>query len=177
MWRGWWSAGVLLSLGGAVVGIVLVLGNALPKLVRPFWMHGNDPARVMAADRFAGWIFVLAGIVFVALWAFAPTEHVMRISALVGLAAFGLVAASQFRPSLGRERARGHAATEGDAATTGVAKRWVLIYFFHAVLWVFAMFLAESIWGDRAAQWMSIAFVLANGALMFAHRRREFGHG
>lgn len=157
--------------------MLVVLGNALPKLVRPLRMHDNDHAKVVAADRFAGRIFVLAGIVFVALWAFAPVEHVMRTSALVGLAAFGFVAASQLRLSLGRDPGRGHATTESDAATSGVAlTRWVLIYFLHALLWVFAMFLADSIWGDRAAPWMVGSFVLASGALIFTHRRRQLDH-
>lgn len=42
--------------------MLLVIGNALRKIVRPLRMHGNDPPRFMAADRFAGRNLVLAGI-------------------------------------------------------------------------------------------------------------------
>ena len=156
--------------------MLLVIGNAVPKLVRPLRTTGRDPARVMAADRFAGRTFVLAGIAFVALWAFAPAEHVMRISALVGLAAFGLVAASQLRLSLTGRRDRSQPATDADDPTSGVAiTRWLLIYLLHGLLWVFAMFLVDSIWGDRAAQWMGVGFVLANAALVFVHLTRGRG--
>jgi uncharacterized membrane protein len=53
--------------------------------------------------------------------------------------------------------------------------RWLLIYLLHGLLWVFAMFLVDSIWGDRAAQWMGVGFVLANGALVFVHLTRGRG--
>ncbi len=157
--------------------MLLIIGNALPKLVRPLRTVGNDPSRVMAADRFAGRIFVLAGTVFVALWAFAPAEHVMLISALVGLAAFGLVAVSQAMLSRGSNRVRGKEAGDGHAAANAeTIMRLVLIYLLHGLLWVFAMFLADSIWGDRAALWMVAGCVLANGALILAHHKSEFGH-
>lgn len=153
--------------------MLVVIGNALPKLVRPLSAHAHDPARVMAAERYAGRTFVAAGLVFAALWAFAPAAHVMRLSALVGLSAFGLVAVSRLRLTLGHDVAR----AAGDpaiptAATRGVlAMRTMVIDLLHALLWVSAMFLADSIWGDRAAPWMVIGFALSGAILVVARRR------
>ena len=44
------------------------------------------------------------------------------------------------------------------------AKRGLVLMLLHALLWVFAMFVADGLWGDAAAKWMAVAFVFANGA-------------
>ena len=159
--------------------MLIVIGNVLPKLVRPLRAHGNDASRVLAADRFAGRTLVLAGIAFIALWALAPADHVMRISALAGLAAFGLVAVSQIRLAFRADR-RGRSqptAADADASdSSGVAAvRLALLYLLHGLLWVLAMFLADSVWGDRAAPWLIVGFVLANSVLVLVHLTRHRG--
>jgi hypothetical protein len=161
------------DLGRRAVAILLglmlaVTGNVLPKLVRPLAAHAGDPARCLAADRFAGWTFAIAGLIFAALWVFAPIQHVMRISALVGLGAFALVAASQLRLVLaadarGRHERTSHSPAVDEAAA---ATRIVAVQLLHALLWVFAMFLTDSIWGDTVAQWMVLPFIIASGALL-----------
>lgn len=143
--------------------ILVVTSNALPKLVRPLTAHGSNPARVLAAERFAARTLVLTGIAFVALWALGPIEHLMLISALVGLAGFALVGVSQLRLMLdGNTRSREAEDADEDPAAKEVAiKRTAIVVLLHGLLWVFAMFLADSIWGDRAAPWMVIAFLVA----------------
>ncbi len=43
-----------------------------------------------------------------------------------------------------------------------------------ALFWGFAMFLADSIWGDDVAQWMAVAYVLINGFIIrFMLRKRR----
>ena len=59
---------------GMLIGVMaLVIGNFLPKL-RPLKSPDANPAKGMAAERFAGWILVLAGIVYIALFTFAPLD-------------------------------------------------------------------------------------------------------
>jgi hypothetical protein len=146
--------------------ILVVISNAFPKLVRPLTAQGSNPARVLAAERFAARTLVLTGIAFVALWALSPIEHLMRISALVGLAGFGLVGVSRLRLMLdGNTRSREAEGADEDPAAKEVAiKRTAIVGLLHGLLWVFAMFLADSIWGDTAAPWMVIAFVVATVA-------------
>jgi len=158
------------------LGLVLVVtSNAFPKLVRPLTAQGSNPGRALAAERFAARTLVLTGIAFVALWALGPIEHLMRISALVGLTGFGLVGVSQLRLVLdGNTRSRRAEAADEDPAAKEVAtKRTAIVGLLHALLWAFAMLLADSIWGDRAAPWMVIAFVLATGAFVRASGPRS----
>ena len=79
---------------GIVMGFVLIVtGNHLPKTVRSMTASRCDPARLMAAELFAGRVFVLAGIIYVAVWIFGPLDQVNLLSSLVGLSAFALVLA------------------------------------------------------------------------------------
>lgn len=41
--------------------------------------------------------------------------------------------------------------------------RYLTLLFLWTLAWVFAMFVVDDIWGDQAAQWLSVVFVLANG--------------
>ncbi len=44
--------------------------------------------------------------------------------------------------------------------------RIVTILILHALLWVCAIFLIDTFWGDAASKWVAILFTLANGLLM-----------
>jgi len=49
---------------GIVIAVMLIVtGNYLPKVVRPINTSNCDPIRVRAAERFAGWCFVIAGFI------------------------------------------------------------------------------------------------------------------
>ncbi|WP_306253037.1 hypothetical protein [Parvularcula sp. IMCC14364] len=83
---------------GVFLGLMLVMtGNFLPKTVRPLTAENCDPARAMATERFAGWVFVLAGLVYAGIWLFAPIEQAPLGSSLIGLAAFFVVLAAWLR--------------------------------------------------------------------------------
>ena len=82
------------AVGMTIGAVLIVTGNVLPKIAQPISLRQRKFIGVMAADRFAGWTFVLTGIVYVAAWLFAPLDHVMLISSLVGLSAFLLVIAT-----------------------------------------------------------------------------------
>jgi len=157
------AVGMLLS------AMLIVLGNVLPKLVRPISGRRGNPVRHMAAERFAGWTFVLTGVVCVAVWLFAPLESVMLIASLVGLSAFSLVFATWAWLAWGehsqvqQETLVSEHSAEMSQRAPGI--RGGLFLLLHALFWVFAIFLADSIWGDSVSQWMGVFFVVVSGVL------------
>jgi hypothetical protein len=60
---------------GVTLGLVLIaVGNSAPKTLSPPIERRCSPARAQAAKRFAGWVFVLAGLGYAAAWlSLAPT--------------------------------------------------------------------------------------------------------
>jgi hypothetical protein len=144
--------------------ILIVAGNFLPKIVQPLNAQPRDMAKTKAVERFAGQTFVVAGIVYIAVWVLARPEHAMLISSAIGLIAFALVGAICVRIAFstppGNQPAIGNATGEHAAAS-----RMTFLFIFHALAWVFAMFFVDSLWGDKAAPWMVIGFVMANGLL------------
>tara|TARA_E500000318_G_scaffold17776_5_gene18286 strand:- start:39209 stop:39835 length:627 start_codon:yes stop_codon:yes gene_type:complete len=60
---------------GVIIGAVLVvMGNAMPKKLAPIDCNGScatnttDPARAQKLQRFMGWTFVLAGLIYMGIW-------------------------------------------------------------------------------------------------------------
>ncbi len=157
------------SLAKRVVGmlfgaILIVAGNFLPKIVQPFNAPSRNMAKTKAVERFAGRTFVLAGIIYIAVWVLARPEHAMLISSAIGLIAFAVVGMVCVRIAFNAPSGN---PTEKDPATgqSSFASLTTLLFIFHALAWVFAMFFVDSIWGDKAAPWMVIGFVIANGLL------------
>lgn len=74
---------------GVLIGLILAAaGNFLPKAVIPVSARSCDPARAARAERLVGWVTMLAGIAFAAIWIFAPIDAAKIGSALAGLMAF-----------------------------------------------------------------------------------------
>ncbi len=153
---------------GVIFGLMLVLmGNFLPKITRPMSAQASNPAKAMAAERFAGRVFVLGGIAYAAVWIFGPQESAPLISSLTGLGAFGLAAANWLR-LMGAELFRNQ--REPGANKKHQARLQILF----ALFWVFAIFFADSIWGDHVAQPMAIvyAIVIIPWMAVLANRKR-----
>ena len=71
------SSGHVLSarLSGILSGLVLaVIGNAGPKVTEVLKPGCFSTVEGMAVKRFAGWTFVLAGLAYALVWAFAPIQ-------------------------------------------------------------------------------------------------------
>ncbi len=155
------------AIGVVFGGILVITGNVLPKLVRPLAAEAGalDPFSVLT--RFAGWAFVLAGLVIVAIWLLAPHEHAMLGASITGLGAFALVGARGAMLSLRNPtRDQQDKKRETDMTEKSLGKRTAIFLILHALLWVFGMFAADAIWGDRVAQWVAIIFVWVQGLLV-----------
>lgn len=145
----------------AALGLVLIVtGNFLPKL-RLFVFREDQASVARATERFAGWTFVITGMIFVGSWLLLPLRVAMTVSPLVGVCAFMVVALRWFR--LGR---RLEVRVEPEAATgrSEIAQPWVgglvVLQILFGILWAFLVLLADAVWGDRVAQWLAVAYAI-----------------
>lgn len=90
--NGFVSPGIEKRIVGIIMSVLLIVtGNYLPKIVRPLDAHNCDPAKTRAAERFAGWCFVTAGILGLFAWTLFDTDYAKLVFAIIGLSACGLV--------------------------------------------------------------------------------------
>jgi hypothetical protein len=89
------DGGELIDRGaGVAVGLILVLlGNTLPKILTPLTAKRCAPAQVVSIQRLAGWVFVLAGLLYAAAWAFLPIVQAQAWSDWPVMAAVAIVIA------------------------------------------------------------------------------------
>jgi hypothetical protein len=147
---------------GVVLGLMLVCaGNLLPKF-RMFDTPGSDPVHALAAERFAGWVFVLAGAAYVAVWALAPTASATLVSSMVGIAAFAFVGLDWLRRA-GRTEAP---AARPQASEATLVKKFVLGTILITLGWVIVIFLVDHIWGDTVSRWVGIIYSLVIASLV-----------
>jgi len=86
------SPGIEKRVFGIIMSVLLIVtGNYLPNILRPLDAHNCDPAKTKAAERFAGWCFVVAGILGLFAWVLLDTDYAKLTFAILGLGAFGLV--------------------------------------------------------------------------------------
>ena len=91
---GFLEAGAARRAIGLLIGVMaLVIRNFLPKL-RPLNSPHANPAKGMAAERSAGWILVLAGTAYIALFLFAQLDQAGRLSSVIGISALVAIAAN-----------------------------------------------------------------------------------
>lgn len=77
---------------GLAIGLMVIfMGIYLPRL-KPLGVQGTDTTKALAAERVAGWILVLAGLLYVAAFLLAPLAQAKRLSAIIGIGAIALVA-------------------------------------------------------------------------------------
>jgi len=167
-------------IGAIGLGIVLIAaGNLVPKMRLLQW-SGRRPETGAAAERIAGWTLVLTGAAVVSLWLFAPGENTMLVSSAVATSAFALMIAAWALISM-RGRDMGGALPSVNSDAQGLraaqAKRLALFHILFALLWAFAMFLADSLWGGNVVLWMAVAFSIAlafaSGPLVRLLRSRQ----
>tara|TARA_R110000782_G_scaffold19028_5_gene51622 strand:+ start:1556 stop:2158 length:603 start_codon:yes stop_codon:yes gene_type:complete len=87
--------GVMIQRGlGVGTGLILMLtGNAMPKILGHRGGGDCAPARAEALKRFAGWALVIAGIVYVAAWVALPIRPAAGVSTVATVLALVLILA------------------------------------------------------------------------------------
>jgi hypothetical protein len=141
---------------GLILGLMLIgVGNLLPKF-RLFDSPCRDPAQTLAAERFAGWVFVITGTAYVIIWVFTPMSSVLLVSSIVGLSSFALVAFDWTRRAIAKKPST--AARQPTEAT--VIKRTLLGTGLLTLGWGFAIFLVDHIWGDEVSQRATVIFLI-----------------
>jgi hypothetical protein len=149
-------------LGVVVFGIMLaVLGNYMPKFVVPW----STPATV-AARRFAGWVFVLAGSAYVAICLLAPMPHAVIVPSVIGIGAFMLAGANWVRAVRhgGRPLDSAGDVVSDDDLSPGLMIQRGGPHILLGLFFVFVLFLSDSLWGDVVTRWMAVVYCLAAGA-------------
>jgi hypothetical protein len=91
--QGWGNASELSERTLMVVlGAFLVsVGNDVPKRITRATCAHADPARVQAFHRFAGWTWVLTGLVFAVAWIVLPLEAAAASTLIVIPACVALI--------------------------------------------------------------------------------------
>jgi len=154
-------------MASVVFGCVLALaGNYLPKLVFPTGAL-TQAGRAVSADRFAGRVFFLAGLAVVITSLVAPISDMLIIVAAIGIGAFVIAGFNWLR--LAQTASPADSAT-ADAETTASfnkvkAQRMAIFLILNALFWTFLIFIADRLWGDMAAQWMLVPFIIVNSLL------------
>jgi hypothetical protein len=80
------------ALGVGTGAVLLVIGNTIPKVLRPLTAKRCSPTQVQSIQRFAGWVFALAGLVSIAAWLFRPVAQAPDWMMYAVLSAIVLVA-------------------------------------------------------------------------------------
>jgi hypothetical protein len=134
---------------GLLIGVMaLVIGNFLPKL-RPLNSPDANPTKRMAAERLAGWILVLAGAAYIALFLFASLAQAGRLSSVIGISALMAIAANWAwleRAALWRSR---RFAGKTAHVTEQPEERKLVIWLLFAFAYVFATASSLFLFHDR----------------------------
>lgn len=160
---------------GLLFGSLLVVaGNALPKLLRPSLAQSDDPnghkiARRLKAERFAGWTLVLGGLASMALWIWAPEDIRILSASGTGLAAYIVSLVASVWLLRGKPFAAGR--TENPLQQRDSAIRGALFQILNGLAWAFAIFMASDLWGMNAVLWLVVGFTVSMSMLDVLLRR------
>ena len=156
------------GVGAALALLLLVLANQLPKLIVPLAIRRDNPAPVLAAERFAATVLVGAGLASLAVWIWWPAAQMMAVAGIIVLAGFGLASANWARLLL----SGGATIREASDELVSSRPRLTILMLMHALLWVAIIFLADTIWGDAVSRWLVLPFLVLNGLLAVLYQRR-----
>jgi len=144
-------------LGATMIGLMLaVCGNILPKIARRLEMGRETAAAFAAADRNAGWILVLSGVLYAGVWLAAPLGRAALGASCVGLG--GLLLA--LGVWLWRVRPTEPYARPGLLTTTAMAGRLTVFFLIGGVFGAGLLIQIDAVFGDQIAQWTSVGFAL-----------------
>jgi hypothetical protein len=152
---------------GLVMGVTIIFtGNLVPKL-RPLNASTENRALAARAERFAGWILVLMGIVYTLFFVFAPLAEAKWLSSIIGLGAIAVIAVDWIWP---RRRTPATSIETDDGTTTLTRRRTLAIWLLFAMFYAFAAVCIAFLfghrgWGNGPASWLVVGFSLACAVL------------
>lgn len=85
------------GVGASLALLLLLLGNQMPKLILPLAVRREKPAPILAAERFAATVLVVAGLAAMGVWIWWPADQMMALASVIVLAGFALAAANWAR--------------------------------------------------------------------------------
>jgi hypothetical protein len=85
------------ALMAIMAAYIVLTGNSVPKRITSLACRGADPARVQAFHRFAGWTWVLTGLVFGSAWVLLSRAQAGVVTLVVVPLGMSLVALAWFR--------------------------------------------------------------------------------
>lgn len=148
---------------GVLIGATIVItGNFLPK-VRPMSAPGSDPAKATAAERLAGWLLVLAGAVYLALFLFAPLDMARLAAPIIGLAAVAVVALNWLWLARG-----GRAVPVDDRDGRGRQSRELMVGALFALFYLFAAGYLSFLVDDKGARDNVTAWILVGFCVVYS---------
>ena len=166
---------------GFAIGLMLVvIGNSWPKL-RPL-RSSRPKAGATASERLSGWILVLAGTCWIALFAFAPLDQAGHVAALIGIGAVTMIAVN-WTWLARRTFFGGRSENEGTAIPVAIPAGprriigYLLFAFFFVVITACIKFLIlEKQLADQLTSWMLFAFCMSYACLFavleYRHARK-----
>jgi hypothetical protein len=151
------------AIGLAIGAMIIAIGNSLPKL-RPLSLASGN-SKASAAERFAGWILVLAGIVYIALFAFAPLEQARRLASIIGIGTLLAIAVNWTWLAQSILRRRQIPDERVPLSKQAVEKRKLTAYLLLAFFYVFATACVKFLFDDKAwalefASWLAVGFTI-----------------
>lgn len=154
---------------GILMGLLmLVSGNALPKLVQP-------QAAGARAARLAGWLLVLGGLGVVALWIWTPQASRILVASVTGLAIFALALVIALIMTAGMRRSGVGTQAGSPEMRRAAIQRGLLFHILHGVMWTFAFLLAGALGYGRDVPWLVAIFTASMAVLNLSvtTRRRK----
>jgi hypothetical protein len=155
---------------GLAIGLMtVVIGNYLPKLRALAWARAN--AGSTATERMSGWMLVMTGIAWIALFSFVPLSQARHVSAMIGISALTIIFVNwawQARGGLFLIRKEQEGSTISSVQTTGNHRivGYLLFAFFYAFVTACVKFLIENKQlADELTSWMLVAFGMLYAAL------------
>lgn len=162
---------------GLALGLMIVfIGNSLPKL-RPFNRTKGD-TRPATVERLSGWLLVLAGISWIALFAFASVYQAKRVAALIGIGVLVIVVVSWIWVAGKAWLARSVEQERTPAVNDYAALKWeltasLLFAFFYVFVVACVKFLvSQTQVANELSIWTMTAFFLLY-AVLYALRGRK----
>jgi len=141
-------------IAAAMMGLMIAAcGNFLPKIARSLASGRETAAAFAAADRGAGVVVLLTGVVFSVIWISAPIDRAALRASFAGLGGF-LTALGVW---LWRVRAVPAYGAPVELTSAAVAGRLMIFVVLAGLFFGGLILQVDAIWGDAAAQPLALA--------------------